>query len=165
LRELQRLTTEYVHAEDRMRLTGEIRPGETLVLWLSQRLLIRLLPHLFLWLEKRGSTAFPAEIEQSLEQRAATASMGSEEPVQGGGESTAWLVEAVDMSAGEHALRLSFRREGEAAVTLTLPAQPMRQWLTILHTLWGMAEWPPALWPEWMQDVQAKGVAVSRALH
>ena len=54
LLELQRLTTEYVDAEDRMRLTGEIRPGETLVLWLSQRLLMRLLPHLFLWLEKLG---------------------------------------------------------------------------------------------------------------
>lgn len=148
--ELQRLTTEYIDAEDRMRLTGEIRPGETLVLWLSQRLLVRLLPHLFLWLEKQASTAFPTEIEQSLEQHAASANLGDEAPVQRGVSSAAWLVEAVDMTAGDYALRLSFRREGEDAVSLTLSALHMRQWLTILRTLWSVAEWPMGIWPEWM---------------
>ena len=148
--ELQRLTTEYIDAEDRMRLTGEIRPGETSVLWLSQRLLIRLLPHLFLWLEKQSSTAFPAEIEQSLEQRAASETMSTEPPVQVSGQSNAWLVEAVDMTAGDHALRLSFRREGEEALSLTLSSLHMRQWLTILRTLWSVAEWPVGIWPDWM---------------
>lgn len=150
--ELQRLTTEYIDAEDRMRLTAEIRPGETLVLWLSQRLLMRLLPHLFLWLEKQGSTAFPAEIEQSLEQRAASENMSAEAPVQRSGNSRSWLVEAVDMTAGDHALRLSFRREAENPASLTLSALHMRQWLTIVRTLWGMAEWPMGVWPEWMGE-------------
>ena len=150
MQELQRLTTEYIDAEDRIRLTGEIRPGETQVLWLSQRLLIRLLPHLFLWLEKLGNTAFPAEIEQSFEQRAASETMGTEAPVLGSGQSKAWLVEAVDMTAGDHALRLSFRREGEEALSLTLSALHMRQWLTILRALWTVAEWPVGIWPEWM---------------
>ncbi len=161
--ELQRLTTEYIDAEDRLRLTGELRPGDTLVLWLSQRLLMRLLPHLFLWLEKQGSTAFPAEIEQGFEQRAASENMSAEAPVQRSGNSRAWLVEAVDMTAGDHALRLSFRREGEDAVSLTLPALQMRQWLTILRTLWSVAEWPVGVWPEWMQSDPVIKVNKSRA--
>jgi len=163
LLELQRLTTEYIDAEDRLRLTGEIRPGETLVLWLSQRLLVRLLPHLFLWLEKQSSTALPAEIEQSLEQRAASANMAVEAPVQRTGHSKAWLVEAVDMTAGDHALRLSFRREGEDALSLTLSALHMRQWLTILRALWSVAEWPVGIWPEWMGDDTKSHSAKSRA--
>lgn len=163
--ELQRLTTEYIDAEDRMRLTAEIRPGETLVLWLSQRLLMRLLPHLFLWLEKQGSTAFPAEIEQSLEQRAASENMSAEAPVQRSGDSRSWLVEAVDMSAGGNALRLSFRRAGEDVASLSLPPGPMRQWLTILHTLWEIAEWPAGVWPEWMHGVQHRRSKASHALH
>lgn len=164
LLELQRLTTEYVDAEDRLRLTGEIRPGETQELWLSQRLVMRLLPHLFLWLEKQGSTAFPAEIEQSLEQHAASANLGDEAPVQRSG-GRAWLVEAVDMTAGDHVLRLSFRREGEEAVSLTLSALHMRQWLTILRTLWNVAEWPLAVWPEWMAEAQVSTSLVQRHLH
>ena len=163
--ELQRLTTEYIDAEDRLRLTGEIRPGETLVLWLSQRLLVRLLPHLFLWLEKQSSTAFPAEIEQSLEQRAASANMGEEAAVQRSVQSLTWLVEAVDMSAGDHVLRLSFRREGEEAVSLTLSALHMRQWLTILRTLWRVAEWPAGIWPEWMGEPASASTTRRTSLH
>jgi hypothetical protein len=165
LLELQRLTTEYIDAEDRLRLTGEIRPGETLVLWLSQRLLLRLLPHLFLWLEKQASTAFPTEIEQSLEQQAASANLSDEAPVQRSVSSASWLVEAVDMTAGDHALRLSFRRDGEDAVSLTLSARHMRQWLTILRTLWSVAEWPVGIWPEWMQEGQLRRSKQEPLLH
>ena len=163
--ELQRLTTEYIDAEDRLRLTGEIRPGDTLVLWLSQRLLVRLLPHLFLWLEKQSSTAFPAEIDQSLEQRAASANMWEEAAVQRSVQSLTWLVEAVDMSAGDHVLRLSFRREGEESVSLSLSALHMRQWLTILRTLWRVAEWPAGIWPEWMGEPANASASRRTSLH
>ncbi len=148
-----------------MRLTGEIRPGETLVLWLSQRLLMRLLPHLFLWLEKQGSTPFPVEIEQRFEQRAAFANLSLEAPVQRTCDSKAWVVEAVDMTAGDHALRLSFRRESEEAVSLTLSSLHMRQWLTILRALWSAAEWSVSIWPEWMQDSPVRNSEVGRRLH
>ena len=48
--ELQRITSEYIEAEDRLRLTGEVGEGETETLWLTQRLLTRLLDHLLKWL-------------------------------------------------------------------------------------------------------------------
>ena len=40
---LQRCTTEYVECEDRIRLAGELASGATVVLWLTQRLMNRLI--------------------------------------------------------------------------------------------------------------------------
>lgn len=154
MQELQRITTTYVDAEDRLRLTGELNSGVTLEVWLSQRLLLRLIPHLTLWLEQRGTTAFPTEIEQALEQHAASKNLSAEAPVQHTGEGSSWLAQAVDMNAGDHAMRLAFRRDGETPVTLTLTVQALRQWLSILRMLWVQAEWPADVWPEWLTSSQ-----------
>ena len=75
---LKRLTTEYVDVEDRIRLTGELEDSETVVLWLTQRLLTKLLPHLLDLLQKQtaaavGSTAESVQTEmvQTFSQQAA----------------------------------------------------------------------------------------------
>ena len=44
--ELQRITTDYHEEQDRLRLTGEDFQHTTTVLWLTQRLLGRMVPHL-----------------------------------------------------------------------------------------------------------------------
>ncbi len=41
---LQRITTEYVELEDRILLAGELGNREAVVVWLTQRLLQRLVP-------------------------------------------------------------------------------------------------------------------------
>ena len=165
MKELQRITTAYIASEDRMRLTGEANSGETLEVWLSQRLLLRLLPHLTHWLEQRGNTAFPVDIEQALEQHTASENLSAEAPVRHTGHGGSWLAQAVDMNAGDRTMRLSFRREGEVPVTLTLFVQSLRQWLSILRALWLQAEWHAAVWPEWMRDVQPKDSHAIRQLH
>lgn len=164
--ELQRMTTEYIEAEDRLRMTGELVSGETPVLWLSQRLLLRLLPHLLLWLERQRGTAFPADIEQSFELRAASQSLGHEAPVQAADHSRQWLVIAVDMNAAGPILHLTFRGVNSAeSVALKLQPFALRQWLSIVHVLWNQAQWPASLWPEWMAQTEARREADKRALH
>lgn len=64
--ELQRFTTEYVEIEDRIRLAGETAPGHTVVLWLTQRLLARLLPHLLQWLEQQTGATIRGDILQGF---------------------------------------------------------------------------------------------------
>lgn len=155
MNELQRVTTEYVEAEDRMRISGELASNETVVMWLSQRLLMRLLPHLFLWLEKQSSDNIPMEIEQSFAQEAAKADLTSEAPVQRLAESQEWLVAAVDLTPNANALAMSFRSEAGQRETLLLQAVPLRQWLEIIHALWGVAEWPGDVWPEWIASETA----------
>lgn len=163
--ELHRLTTEYIEAEDRIRISGELASGETLVMWLSQRLLLRLLPHLFLWLEKQSGDSIPLEIAQSFAQDAARAELAPEAPVVREDNSQEWLVEAVDLSFSEEALVLQFRDQVPNAVTLTMNSQALRQWLNILHTVWGIADWPIGAWPQWMADSKASTNRTKTAIH
>ena len=50
---LRRITTEYIEIEDRLRISGEIADAEAVVIWLTQRLLLRLLPLLLQWLDQQ----------------------------------------------------------------------------------------------------------------
>lgn len=156
MKELQRLTTEYVEAEDRVRISGELASGETVVMWVSQRLLMRLLPHLFLWLEKQSSDNIPMEIEQSFAQEAAKAGLAPEAPVQRLTESREWLVAAVDLTPNANALVMSFKSETGQRETMALNAVALRQWLEITHSLWVIAEWPSDVWPEWITSKQPR---------
>ena len=70
---LERCTTEYAEDEDRLRLSAELANGNTVVLWLTQRLLNRLVPHLVQWLEKQ--TAGVAAIS-SVQARTSNAMQG-----------------------------------------------------------------------------------------
>ena len=71
---LTRLTTEYVPAEDRMRLAGETAPDQAVVIWITRRLLDRVLPHLFGWLERKGPAVPQASIATGLGELAAVVS-------------------------------------------------------------------------------------------
>lgn len=52
---LERLTTRYSNTEDRICVAGELAGAKPMVLWLTQRLLLRLLPSLFEWLQAQES--------------------------------------------------------------------------------------------------------------
>ena len=54
---LERVTTRYSVAQDRICLAGELPGGSPVVLWLTQRLLRRLLPPLLAWLQEQGGAA------------------------------------------------------------------------------------------------------------
>ena len=167
--ELQRITTEFVDTEDRIRLAGEDAGGEAVVLWLTQRLLNRLVEHLCAWLGQRVpvdtlhfAAAAQAEVIQSFAQQAALAALEPQTPVQGKVHST-WLVHSVDIACGDQGMMLTFKaaEAGSPCATLTLHDQPLRQWLNILHDQYQNAQWPLTVWPEWM----AAPLAVSRSQH
>lgn len=148
--ELQRLTTEYIEEEDRIRISGALATDETVVMWLSQRLLLRLLPHLFLWLERQSGDSIPVEIVQSFAQEAAKAELTRETPVQWHSGSQEWLVYAVDITPISNAVTMRLRSNNGQQEQLTMLSQQLRQWLEVLNSLWGVAEWPNSVWPNWL---------------
>lgn len=152
MKNLQRLTTQYNETEDRLSVIGAISPDETVTLWLNHRLLVRLLPHLFTWLERQSDDSIPVEIAQSFAQGAAKAQLVEETPVSVAPASQEWLVEAVDLTPNVGNLTLTFRTDKQAPVTLQLPTQHLRQWLEIVHSLWRVAEWPMQVWPAWVEN-------------
>ena len=51
------------------------------------------------------------------------------------------------------------------ARALGLAAQPLRQWLTIVHDRYLQAGWALDRWPDWMATGVASGTRASLALH
>ena len=169
---LQRITTEYVDTEDRIRLSGEVEENTSIVLWLTQRLLAQLMTHLLRLIEKQSVAVGNADstdpapansLMQGFAQQVAQAELIPELPVQAAANAKSWLVLEVDFSlSSEGALALVFKREaGNAAAqegedagkaTLTVEAKQLRQWLGIVHAQWQKARWPLTIWPAWMDE-------------
>lgn len=153
MQSLQRITTEYIVHEDRVRLSGEVEKNAApVVVWLTQRLLQRLLPALLQWLDRQGAATPRAEILQSFAQQAARAELAPQAPVRAGAGSTVWLALSVDIAQTEQAVSLTFRGADGQEATLKLEAKPLRQWLSILHDVYIKAEWPLEVWPEWLRE-------------
>lgn len=150
--ELQRITTEYVDVEDRIRVAGEVSGGAPVLLWLTQRLLQRLLPVLLQGLEGQGADTLNAEVLHGFAQQAARAELLPEPPVQAGQTSMAWLVLSVDITQSPDAVRLSFKGAHDHQVSLTMASKPLRQWLGILCDAYRKAGWSLQVWPPWLQE-------------
>lgn len=170
--ELQRITTEYVEVEDRIRLRAADERDETVVLWLTQRLLSQLIQHLLGLIEKQASArskpgdrvAGSSSLIQGFEQQVAEAELAPEAPVQTAMSSQNWLVQEVDIALSpEGTLVLVLKREmgvvatesAEDMARLTVESKQLRQWLGIIHDQWQRAGWPLGLWPAWMDESPA----------
>lgn len=162
---LQRVTTRFVPAEDRICLAGAGAGGDVRVLWLTRRLLDRLVPVLVRWLEERTSVrdVWQAEVVQSFAQQAASAALVPQAPVSDEAASAIWLVVEVDIVRGEGQLDLRFKGAGGEQESLSLLPQALRQWLGILYAAYLRADWPRGVWPQWLREAgdQAATPAVS----
>jgi hypothetical protein len=80
---LQRVTTEFVQQEDRVRLAGVTDAGRPAVVWLTRRMLNVLLPVLFQRLEAQFAAVLPEHREalQEFAQQAARDALESSAPV------------------------------------------------------------------------------------
>lgn len=163
--ELQRVTTQYVITEDRLRLSGATAGGQTVMLWLTQRLLNLLVPQLTGWLERQdASDLIDSELVQGFAQEAAEAALAPEPPVEAAAD--AWLVDSVDIHTGTDGVILAFKSGDEAIASLALLTQPLRQWLGIVRGQYVLGGWPTGAWPSWMDETHAQPAKPSRvALH
>jgi len=167
-KELKRLTTEYVATEDRIRLSAEVDPQTPVVIWLTQRLLLRMVPALLEWLQKElekspvvaasskvatspGAAGVKDFLQQAAQQSARSA-VTPQQPVRADRDSPVLLATAINVARLPQGLRLTFRGAGDQQTYhFSLAAQPLRQWLAILKDVTLRAEWPQQIWPEWMQ--------------
>ena len=129
---LERVTTRYSVKQDRICLAGELPGGSPVVLWLTQRLLRRLLPPLLVWLQEQGGAAnavmgqaLYADALQGFAQQAARAQLQPQAPVQVPEGSLSCLVEGVDMGRSPEAVRLVFRDAQGVVAAMVLHPQPL----------------------------------------
>ena len=158
---LQRITSEYIEPEDRIRLVAITDAEKTLILWLTQRLLIRLIAHFLGWLEKEApevarSSAIGNETKSALQemaQHSAAAKLPEQSAVTANSDS-ALLVKEIDIKMSEEVVLLVFKCDEAWKAELSFTVQQLRQWLGMIHRLWRLAEWPVSIWPDWMDDNQ-----------
>ena len=141
---LTRLTLDYFHGEDRMKLTGLTQEGALVVAWLSLRLLERLVPHLLSRYD--AIVASTGSTTASLtETTPSTVSDGSEAPVQPQRDTPSFLVCSADMTQGTDAIVLTLRGADDV-VRFAIPVPKMAHWLSGLKNLYQVAEWPMNVW-------------------
>jgi hypothetical protein len=152
MQKLKRITTEYIATEDRLRLTAETEDDGVCVLWLTRRVLARLLVPVFSWLGRQEGTLPRADAMQHFAQEAATASVKPQQPVCAADKASAWLINSIDFSADDETLYLVFRGAEQNAAKISLAVHPLRQWLSILRKQCQKGEWVLDVWPSWMPE-------------
>lgn len=166
---LERITTEYIPLEDRIRISGQIPKDRTVTIWLTQRMLSLLLPHLFGWLNKKfakeqNSKSYNAgsisDIIQTFEQEAAIANLAQQDqtPVTTKNSNDHLLVHSIDITTGDLGIQIGFKSETMhqelQLINLTMEHEPLRQWLHILYALTLQAGWTVQGWPDWMNNAE-----------
>ena len=183
---LQRITTEYVFDQDRIRIAGEIERAVTVTLWLTRRLVGGVIPHLLDWLQSNvaaalhisrsksdgqgaeekntsGALAHYEETIQGFAQAAALSSQSPQNPVRPGADDKNFIVQAVDIISSRDAIKLVFKASATddetPPVFITMNEQTLRQWLHILHDQTGIADWQLSIWPDWIAEKSDKPTA------
>ena len=163
---LQKVTTEFVAAEDRIRIAGLTEEGREVVLWLTRRMLSMLLPVLLKQLDAQFALQSPEHRDalQEFAQQAARDALGKAEPVAAGEQAHAMLVTSVDVAQMENGTLLTFR-DAEEAFRLPLGGDALRQWMHILYQADRKGGWQLPHWPSWLSGGGALEVDLSAAWH
>ncbi|WP_010323505.1 hypothetical protein [Marinobacterium stanieri] len=176
--QLTRLTTRYVENEDRFLISADSDVG-VVKLWLTQRLLKRLLPHLIEWVGKSSESTVQEPSEspvdnQSLQDNTGTdtkqsASASADNDQQAASQMVAQyrkptpsvdadkavmscLVHTLKFQPRDKIVRILFELPDDEAILL-LQEEHARIWLDVLYRHWQQAQWPD-IWPDWMKQAQ-----------
>jgi hypothetical protein len=173
---LVKATTQFDPGEDRVRIDGQFSNQSVVVIWLTQRLLTRLVPHMTAYLEKNSSHELRSDLMQTIQQQRAQSKHaentqeGVNTPVNAASAEVEWLSKSVDVQTPPAGFRLIFKdneKDPVSMAVLQLQAVELRQWLNVLLLAYKKAGWPTDVWPTWMmeQDEPAVPAPENRALH
>ncbi|WP_173488962.1 MULTISPECIES: hypothetical protein [unclassified Marinobacterium] len=148
---INRFTTEFSPSEDRIRMVVEESQQQTIVIWLTRRLLVRLIEAMVKAIESETVGRPESDTLQSFTQHRAQQAQVEEAPVKAIEGSSEWLINRVDLNVSHEQLTLKLFCDEECA-TLAMPRVNARQWLNIMHRLFEVAEWHYDKWPSWLQQ-------------
>lgn len=172
---VKRFTTEYIADEDRMRFSVEFGDGSVQVLWLTRRLLDRLLARLLTQIDTAplpgGGNTNPvaAQAQQKFNQQVAASSIKPQKPVRVTmPEQQARppaLVTSVDLHSRTTVLHLDFKSGNTILARIPFRKEALRQWLNVLYIRYKGAGWTGTAWPAWIKPEDETEQAASLAPH
>lgn len=160
---MRTVTMAFDPTEDRVFMDASDSAGQVERLWLSRRLLDRLIPALTGQLEKlvsfKDETISNAAI-QSFAQEKAVLEKAEQSPISKNENSTTWLVTSVQVGQSNNKFQLRFVNEQGVAKektirkrgVFTLEKPNLRQWLNAVFNIYKKAEWNTGVFPDWIDD-------------
>ncbi|QJD71894.1 hypothetical protein [Marinobacterium sp. LSUCC0821] len=152
--QITRFTTEYSPEQDRIRMVIETAEGEKRVIWLTYRLLNRLIEAMVKALEQETSGVPESSNLQGFSQERARQKQVQEPPVLAEQNTPEWLVNRVDLTVSPEKLDIVLFKD-EARASLPMPRMNARQWLGIVRQLFTVAQWHSEHWPTWIAQPNA----------
>jgi len=146
---LNKITTQYIDDEDRLRILGESSVGKTFEIWLSHRLLDRLVDNLLSNIKVKGVID---DVVQVFEQEAASSSLVQQPPVEKIDKPISWLAKEVDINRDTDNTSLTFKDEESRSAQISFQTIELRQWLSIIYNAYKIAEWSVEKWPVWFKE-------------
>lgn len=166
---LQKFTTTYSESQDRVKLAGKSNENAYSTVWLSRRLLIRMLPAVISWAEQITSANQPLSnqgraLAQDFAQQDAQSQLIKQAPVRTPQETNrsdnksqdSWLAHEIDIVQSSQLLQLIFKNTQKKSSSLQLNNIQTRQWLFIIYSQWIKAEWEDFGWPLWIKAPNQK---------
>jgi len=160
---LEKITTLYSQDEDRVSLNAMDATGGTVRIWLTQRILLRLISELIKVIKPKHEDKSYVAVMAGISHQRAVDQQEPGDPVKLDCASQEWLVKKIDMKIGQGGVILALSSQNGEAAKLVLELQLLRQWLGILKGTFEAAQWNFD-WPEWMMPSKPKA-SPSRALH
>ena len=170
---LLRLTSSYINTEDRFQFLGVTDDNTTVTLWMTQRLLLRIIPPLLEWVEQQTPGQLNAaptgqsdnDMLLVFAQQAARANYKTMPAVSHDPQGRSALISSVDVGRFSAGIRLVFKAEDQAVAGIVLDAEQLRHWLDIMRRQWKKARWPDNIWPPWLSsaDISASADTVNTA--
>ena len=146
---LNKVTTQYIEFEDRIRVLGTGNSNETHEIWITRRLLDRLVSALLSSLKKEDKHRNKKHVQMAFEQEVAVTNYIPETPVKISETVNSWLADSIDILSTENGVILNFKKKNLYNAELPFEFEPLRQWLFILYKTYQHSEWPLNPWPEW----------------
>jgi hypothetical protein len=163
---IETLTLRYIPDQDRFRVDAKTRGNnDFLRLWLTRRLVDRLVPQLFSSMGSPEKSTVSDDIRQSVAQRKAMAHKQKVNAVSMPESAPEWLVREVKLSNHPRGVRVVFVGPKDTQAAIFFGRQQLRQWLSIVRHTYGQAGWSVDVFPEWMNEEHGSSVPKDRILN
>lgn len=146
---LSRITTQYIDNEDRLRILGESGEDKICEIWLTHRLMDRLVENLLSNVQNEGT---PDKALQVFEQEVATSTLPKQSPVEKDNQIISWLAIAIDINKDNENISLTFKDEKSNSASISFQTVEIRQWLSIIYNAYKLAAWSVEEWPAWFKE-------------
>ncbi len=151
---IQTFTGRYDPMEDRLRLDAVDARGGKQSVFLTRRLVDRVIPVLVSHLEGKNPEGVPAALAQGMSQSRARQARQTGEAtpaVAADTETPTWLCRTMHFQKADHGLNVIFTDDTQVDAVMPMVEANLRAVLDILLELYTKANWPLEPFPEWMK--------------